>query len=299
MHQESYLNNFMDWVFTIRNPILTPLFQYVTFLGYSDFLFLFIPFCYWFCDREKYWVFPQFVFISALLNSFAKSFFQDPRPDEKYNIDPWLDIIDPSFGFPSGHAHLAVIIWGFIFLRSGSFNVKVISLFLLISISFSRIYLGVHDISDVIGGLIFGVVSLLFLEILLKNNIYFLKLSKIEYQGLAYIVLLTILLFTSPNEEISIVIGLGCLVIGFWLGQLIDQKYFKFNNSFSISFRLLSATAALIGFIMLDKIIEKLLNVIEINHQIEIMLSSSILGLYISFLSLFLLMNLRLQKKNK
>ena len=63
----------MEWVLLIRSSIITPLFQYITWLGYSDFLFLFIPFCYWFCDRKIYSALPQFVFISALLNSFAKS----------------------------------------------------------------------------------------------------------------------------------------------------------------------------------------------------------------------------------
>ena len=96
----------MDWVIALRSPLLTNFFQYITWLGYSNFLFLFIPFCYWFCDRKVYGVLPQFVFISALINSFAKSFFEDPRPDNALNIDPWLDTINPSFGFPSGHLSL-------------------------------------------------------------------------------------------------------------------------------------------------------------------------------------------------
>ena len=136
----------MEWILSIRSPTITPLFQYITWLGYSDFLFLFIPFCYWFCDRKIYGALPQFVFISALVNSLAKSFFQDPRPDNSLNIDPWLNNFDPSFGFPSGHAHLAVVIWGFIFLKSNNIFIKALAMFLLVSVSFSRIYLGVHDI---------------------------------------------------------------------------------------------------------------------------------------------------------
>ena len=171
----------MEWILSIRSPTITPLFQYITWLGYSDFLFLFIPFCYWFCDRKIYGALPQFVFISALVNSLAKSFFQDPRPDNSLNIDPWLNTFDPSFGFPSGHAHLAVVIWGFIFLKSNNIFIKAVAMFLLVSVSFSRIYLGVHDIGDVIGGMILGIISLLFIELLLKNKLFLFRKKAQKY----------------------------------------------------------------------------------------------------------------------
>jgi len=286
----------MDWVLAIRTPLLTPFFQNVTWLGYGDFLFLFIPFCYWFCEREYYNVFPQFVFISAVINSFSKSLFQDPRPDNYLNIDPWLDTLDPSFGFPSGHAQLAVIIWGFIFLRSNNFYIKIISLFLLLTISFSRIYLGVHDISDVIGGMIIGILSLIFLELILRKKIAFLNRVNIENIGIIYLFSFLILLFFWPNENNGVLIGLGSLIIGFWLGKLIDQKYFKFDNSINLLPRIVSAIIALIGFIALNNLIDKFIIQILNNHYLEIAVPSLILGLYISLISLIILKYMKLQR---
>jgi membrane-associated phospholipid phosphatase len=288
----------MDWVIVLRSPLLTNFFQYITWLGYSDFLFLFIPFCYWFCDRKVYGVLPQFVFISALINSFAKSFFEDPRPDNALNIDPWLDTINPSFGFPSGHAQLAVVIWGFIFLKSNNISIKTIAMFLLVSISLSRIYLGVHDVTDVIGGLILGGISLIFLELILKGKIYFLNKAELKYQGILYLSLLMIFLIIWPNEDTSVLIGLGLLIIGFWLGQYIDQNYFEFSNSFNFLFKFTSSIIALIGFIAFDQMTEKFLTFFNTSHLIEIIISSFILGIYISFISLFILKYLKLQKTN-
>jgi hypothetical protein len=91
---------------------------------------------------------------------------------------------------------------------------------------------------------------------------------------------------------------LGLLIIGFWLGQYIDQKYFKFSNSFNFSFKFTSSIIALIGFIALDQIIEKAMTLLNAGHLIEIVISSFILGIYISFISLFVLKNLKLQKTN-
>ena len=289
----------MEWILSIRSPTITPLFQYITWLGYSDFLFLFIPFCYWFCDRKIYGVLPQFVFISALINSLAKSFFKDPRPDNSLNIDPWLNNFDPSFGFPSGHAHLAVVIWGFIFLKSNNIFIKALAMFLLVSVSFSRIYLGVHDIGDVIGGITLGLISLLFIELLLKNKLLFIKQFDYKYPGLIYCLFIIILLFIWPNDDISIVIALGFLIIGFWLGQFIDKRSFEFNNSFNLILKFMSGVIALVGFIFLDQIIEKLFTFINTHHLVETIISSTLLGFYISFISLFILNYLKLQNRDK
>ena len=289
----------MEWVLSIRSPIITPLFQYITWLGYSDFLFLFIPFCYWFCDRKIYSALPQFVFISALLNSFAKSLFKDPRPDDSLNIDPWLNTFDPSFGFPSGHAHLAVVIWGFIFLKSNNIFIRAVAMLLLVSVSFSRIYLGVHDIGDVIGGVILGIISLLFIELLLKNKLSLLSQFDNKYPGLIYLLLVIILLCIWPNDDISIVIGLGFLIIGFWLGQFIDKRSFEFNNSFNLKLKFISGVIALVGFIFLNQLIEKLFSFINAHHLIETLISSTILGFYISFISLFILNYFKLQNRDK
>ncbi len=289
----------MEWVLSIRSPTITPLFQYITWLGYSDFLFLFIPFCYWFCDRKIYSSLPQFVFISALVNSFAKSLFKDPRPDDSLNIDPWLNTFDPSFGFPSGHAHLAVVIWGFIFLKSNNIFIKALAILLLVSVSFSRIYLGVHDIGDVIGGMILGIISLLFIELLLKNKLLFLNQFDNKYPGLIYLFFIISILLIWPNDDISIAIGLGFLIIGFWLGQFIDKRNFEFNNSSNLILKFISGVIALVGFIFLDQLIEKLFIFINIHHLINIMISSSILGFYISFMSLIILNYLKLQHRGK
>ena len=286
----------MNWIIATRNPILTPFFQNITWLGYSDFLFLFIPFCYWFCDRKIFSSLPQFVFISALLNSFAKSLFQDPRPDNFFNIDPWLDTIDPSFGFPSGHAHLAVVIWGFFFLKSDNPLIKIASVFLLVSISFSRIYLGVHDINDVIGGIILGAASLLFLELILQKKVPFLSNINIEKVGFLYLILLIFLILAWPNKDIEPIIGLGPLIISFWFGQFLDKKYYQFNNSLNFTPKLISAIIALFGFIFLNYLIDIFLMFFNFNHIIEMIISSSILGLYISYVSLSLLRIIKLQK---
>ncbi|MFD1775107.1 phosphatase PAP2 family protein [Paenibacillus rhizophilus] len=91
---------------------------------------------------------------SNILNSILKNWFHRERP----NIHRIIE--EPGFSFPSGHSMAAFSVYGVLtfllwrHLRSGSARVLlvVICFILTAAIGWSRIYLGVHYPSDVIGG---------------------------------------------------------------------------------------------------------------------------------------------------
>ena len=85
----------------------------------------------------------------------------------------WKWITQGGFSFPSGHTISALLLYGTLLLLvykkvKGKYRKPLIIFFtvMIILIGFSRIYFGVHYLSDVIGGYILG------LAILLVSNVF-------------------------------------------------------------------------------------------------------------------------------
>ena len=58
--------------------------------------------------------------------------------------------------FPSGHTSIAVAFWGTLMLLFRKRWLSILCISLIILVPFSRIYLGVHFIADVLGGYLIG-----------------------------------------------------------------------------------------------------------------------------------------------
>lgn len=80
-----------------------------------------------------------------------------PRPEM-----PLSTVFEPSFSFPSGHAAVAIALYGFIAYILCTLSPKwrvgitVLAVLLIVGIGFSRLYLGVHFLSDVLAGYLLG-----------------------------------------------------------------------------------------------------------------------------------------------
>jgi undecaprenyl-diphosphatase len=99
---------------------------------------------------------------ALLLNGLMKLFFQRPRPQL-----PWATVL-PDYSFPSGHTMnsvafylaIAVIVWSIAGRRWGALAL-VGAVILCTMIGISRIYLGFHYFTDVVGGALAGLSWLL------------------------------------------------------------------------------------------------------------------------------------------
>ncbi len=161
--------NDLSWVEPLRNPYITPFFENITLLGYPLFLVLFISFGYFFWSPARFTRVAMLLFISGIINSFLKDYFQDPRPAIEFMLDPQ---VGTSYGLPSGHAQIAVTLWGLLAYELKDKWVTASSIILIVLICFSRLYLGVHDMGDIISGLAIGIAILALWHIAIDHKIY-------------------------------------------------------------------------------------------------------------------------------
>lgn len=88
---------------------------------------------------------------SALLNLSAKQFFQRDRPSLWESIAP-----ETTFSFPSGHAMGSMTLMAVVVLLAWPTRWRwlaiVVSLAFVLAVGVSRVYLGVHYPSDILGG---------------------------------------------------------------------------------------------------------------------------------------------------
>jgi membrane-associated phospholipid phosphatase len=134
---------------------LEPSMQVFTFLGTEDFYLIILPIFVWWFDIRLGIRIGMGLLFSATINSILKVLFGMPRP---YWVSDEIRAFssETSYGLPSGHAQNAIVLWGLIAAWSKQWWLRTVMVALIVMITISRNYLGVHFPSDSIAGLLVG-----------------------------------------------------------------------------------------------------------------------------------------------
>lgn len=152
-----------NWLHAHTSPILTKTMLVVTSFGSTGVvaciavaLGLFLL-----SRRQFYWLLALVLTVpgGGLLNRLLKYWFHRPRPHFE---DPILKLT--SYSFPSGHTMIATVLYGviaaYVFTQTSDWRWRVLSIvsaaLLIALVACSRIYLGAHYLSDVLGAMAEG-----------------------------------------------------------------------------------------------------------------------------------------------
>ena len=228
------------------SPALDLPFKSLTFLGNLEFFLIFMPLIYWCCDRRLGARLLFLFLISAYINSIAKVIADQPRP---FHYDSRVKTLVPASGggMPSGHTQSAVVVWGYLAAQAGRPAPWILAGFLMIAIPASRLYLGVHFPTDLLGGYIIGALLLaIYLQIVLKVEAWLVQKELIWQIGLA-ILLPVLFIFLNPEGSVSALNAAGVL-LGFAPGLILERRWIRFKSGGRPANRILRFMA---GFIVL------------------------------------------------
>lgn len=228
--------NDLSWVEGIRSPFLNIFFDTISLAGYPTFLILFISFGYFYWSPARFSRIAMMLFISALINTFLKDFFQDPRPAIELMLDPK---VGTTYGWPSGHSQIAVTLWGLLAYELKNKWITIGAISTIILIAFSRMYLGVHDFGDVFAGLLIGGIILSVWHYAVINNWYE-KLTKRHWLILIILFQLILYIFYPSHEGHELSIWFLGVMTGWFVGL---SNISLISNSFKRFFLSISATA--------------------------------------------------------
>jgi len=155
-----------ELVRVFRFSQLVPMTVWITSLGAAKVVIFFVLVtCLVLWLNKKPWLIAGLLLStigSTLFTSVSKLIFQRPRPMEAI-------MSESSYSFPSGHATIAVAYYGFMgYLlirsarqRSAQVRLLMMTLVIILLIGGSRLYLGVHYLSDVWAGFLVGTLWLI------------------------------------------------------------------------------------------------------------------------------------------
>jgi membrane-associated phospholipid phosphatase len=151
----------VDWIVAIQSLggwLEAPM-RFFSYLGSQDFFFLVLPLIYWSVNSRLGLRVGMILMTSVSINFFAKLWFASPRP---YWVSSQVNALssESTFGTPSGHAQNAVSVWGIIASSIRRPWAWVTAFALVFFIGFSRMYLGLHFVHDVVAGWLIGCVLL-------------------------------------------------------------------------------------------------------------------------------------------
>ncbi len=199
--------------------LLISFFQAITLFGHPLPWIIIAAWLFWIGKEKKSFALVSVIIFSSLISGILKFVIARPRPEglQVFEATP------TNYSMPSGHSVLAGAIYGF-FENKLRGNIKWLLLILTILTGVSRLFLGVHYLSDVFVGLILGYfIGKIVLKLEKKIDKSHLKVTKFNEEKLllAIFLIAIILIIVLPST-----FYLGFALIGYYFGFVIyrDSK---------------------------------------------------------------------------
>jgi glycerophosphoryl diester phosphodiesterase len=246
---ESFLHD-ISWVLPLRSDAATQIFNAFTWAGYTPFFLVLLPLGYWLWDKALFTRLAFLIGFVGLSNTFLKELFMDPRPPIAFALD---GRVGDSFGFPSGHAQIAVAMWFWLAMEIKRGWAWGLAAVIAAGVCFSRVYLGVHDVEDVLGGALLGLACIFIFKGLTQERAITEAHPAAQLIGLAVIAPVAYVLWPHGGMLPAGIVALTAFLFFWWTGQLIEERWINYQRHGNWAVAIIAAVAGLAVLFVLLK----------------------------------------------
>ena len=222
----------MQWLQAHMNTFAIYLASFITLFGEEMIMVVVLGFVYWCYDKKMGIYLGTNFCMAGIWNPMLKNIFIRRRPYFDHAgiqclkpVDSGADIYDinaQGFSFPSGHSSNSATVYGSIarFARNRAITVLAVAITLLVGCS--RFCLGVHYPTDVLCGWLLGLFTIFFVPWLQskfsKKRTFYAVMVLLSLPGCLY----------CQTADYYTALGMS---IGFFAGNLFEERYVKFKNT--------------------------------------------------------------------
>jgi len=237
---------------SIRTPGLDILFKVVTMTAEEVFFILIAAWLLW-CKNKSLGYRVGFALLSSTaFNPILKNTFRVARPIGVEGIESMRTHTAPGYAFPSGHTQGAASFWTGLMTSFRRPRMYILGVIAIVLVGFSRMYLGVHWPTDVIGGMAAGIFWVFF-----ANRVFDWSRAKEDHRILLWLILpLCLGLVLFPDE--AYIKSLGAL-LGFCAGFVLEDRRIHFNVEASLPVQVLKILIGIVVLLILKEGLKVLL----------------------------------------
>ncbi len=198
----------------------------LTELGSPLLWFFLVAFLYWKGKEKESFHLMNLIVFSVLVVGAAKELFHKPRPSIEEGFRVLVQERFGGFSFPSGHSTTTAAIFGYYLNHKNKMIVFGLGIATIL-VAYSRLYLGAHFPSDVVVGVVLGIlIGMSNNKILKKFEDYTFKLRNIQNEFLIAIMLIgAIILFILTPQLVYIGLFFGFYGGFFFMREInFEQK---------------------------------------------------------------------------
>ena len=237
---------------SFSNQPLDSFFELITMLGEDLFFIIVVAIFYW-CINKSFGYKLAFVYLtSGAFNTIIKEIVKFPRPIGYEGIKSSRVETAGGYSFPSGHTQQSTSLFTTIMVAFKKKWLYLLGVLAILLVGFSRMYLGVHWPTDVIGGLVIGIIWTI---IAIRLFDWSKDKGKPVLLGAFVIPMLICILFIQTATYYKAVGTLTAL----WVGYIIENKYINYETKAVWWKQIIKLIIGFLGLILIKVYLKKLL----------------------------------------